>query len=142
MSDLEKEMDLRTYLALDCRNALFHMIGLACTFTNAPMGFFWKDHSIRFPEIAEAVTASVWLGNTLPQLTTRSLTAISNHEGDNLTCAPTQCGPEPAFVRTPINEGPKLIQFQGVRRACRSERLGNRGGISGFFLAMPLELGA
>ena len=118
------------------------MIGLTRAFTNAPMGFFWKDQSIRLPEIAETVTAFVWLGNTLPQLTTGSLTPISNDEGDNLTRASTHRCPQPAFVRTPINKGPNLIQFQGVGWACGSEGLGNRGYVSGFFLATPLKLGA
>ena len=117
------------------------MIGFAGAFADAAMRFFRKHQGIRTPEIAETVTPFISIGNAFPQLATGLFAPIANDKGNDLASPPTQSGPEPLFVRTPINKGPKLIQLQGVVGLRRDERLWDGWGEGGFFLTTPPEFG-
>ena len=117
------------------------MIGFAAAFADAAMRFFRKHQGIGIPEIAETVTPLISIRDALPKLAAGLFAPVSNDKGNDLASPPTQSGPEPLFVRTPINKGPHFIQFQDIVGLRGGERLWDGLGAGGFFLTTPPEFG-
>src|SRR5260221_2004455 len=81
---------------------------------NKMMGALREDGLISLPEIAVRSAATIGTWNGLPQPTTSVGTAVTKHEGDNLTGAAAQSCPQPDGVVLARDEGPQLIDFQHV----------------------------
>ena len=103
-------------------------------FANAPMGFFWKYHPIRLPQVTVPDALAKRWRDAVPQASAGPFTVVANHTGQNVTCASQQARPEPAFVHPFPDETPGFIDFQPVLRLRGRERLLQRGQGVKFFL--------
>ena len=92
----------------------FDVIGLPCLLTDRTMGFGWKNKRIGLPEIAVRMTTPVSQWNALPEATTGSLTAVTDHKGNHLASTPTKRNPQPAFGLALAHKRPEFIQFELV----------------------------
>ena len=108
--------------------------GLTVAFASCDDVLLRRQHdSVGFPEVGVDQALLLNIKNTLPELATSRLGAVSDCIRHDLASAAAQGEPHPAFVFAPCDKRPELIAFQAVARLGRSKRGAEFSQLADFF---------
>ena len=94
----------------------FHVIGLPFTFSDALVCIGWEDELIGVPQITETLTTFITGRDPLPEKLASLSASITDGISNDLACATTHRGPNPAFLPVLQNKRPHFVHFENILR--------------------------